>query len=92
MATAILTFGPCAGGQGHIARLFADAEVDLLVGRDTCVRLSQSSLCRHRTLHGIHCACELCKDTAARRVRDAAPVYSNELVENRAPFGQALAG
>ena len=30
------------------------------------------------------------KDTVARRVRYAAPVFSNEPVENRAPFGEAL--
>ena len=39
------------------------------------------------TAHG---APELRKDTIARRVRYAAPVFPNEPVEDCAPFGQSL--
>ena len=42
------------------------------------------------TLHGIYSAAKLRKDTVARRVRYAAPVFSNDPVEDRAPFGQTL--
>jgi hypothetical protein len=74
----------------YVTDVNPDAEIDLSVGRDTCVRLGQSSLCIHRALHGINGASELRKDTVARRVRYAAPVVSNEPVKNRTPFGQAL--
>jgi hypothetical protein len=74
----------------YVADVNPDAEIDAPVRRDTCVRLGQSRLCLHRTLHGIHCASELRKDTVARGVRYAAPVVSNDPVEDCAPFGQAL--
>jgi hypothetical protein len=44
---------------------------------------------RTASLHG---ASKLRKDTIARCVRYAAPVFPNELIENGAPFGQALEG
>jgi hypothetical protein len=47
-------------------------------------------LCVYRALHSVNCASELRKNTIARRVRYATPVVSNELVEDRASFGQAL--
>ena len=68
----------------------ANAEIDALVGWQAGVRFSQSSLRLHRALHGIHGTPELRKDTVARRVRDAAPVVPNGLVEDRAALGQAL--
>ena len=42
----------------------------------------------HRALHGFNGAPELRKDAITRRVRYAAPVFSNEPVEDYAPFGQ----
>ena len=44
----------------------------------------------HSALHGVYSASELRKDTVARRVRYAAPVIPNELVEDCTAFGQAL--
>jgi len=44
----------------------------------------------YRTLHGVNGASELRKDTVARRVCYAAPVFANEPVEDRASFGQPL--
>jgi hypothetical protein len=67
-----------------------DAEIDVLIRRETCVRLGQSSLRLHRTLHGFNRTPKFGKDTVARRVRYAASVLANKLVEDRAPFGQAL--
>ena len=45
---------------------------------------------RYRALHGLYGTAKLRKDTVARRVRYAAPVFANEPVEDRAPFGQPL--
>ena len=44
----------------------------------------------HSALHGVNGATELRKDTIARRIRYTAPMVPNELVEDRAPFSQAL--
>jgi hypothetical protein len=74
----------------HVADVNPDAKIDALVGRDTSVRLGQSSLRRHRALHRLYSTSELRKDTIARRVRYAAPVFPNEPVEGCAPFGQAF--
>ena len=41
-------------------------------------------------LHRLHSASELRKNMIARRVRNAAPMVPNELVEDCAPFGQPL--
>jgi class 3 adenylate cyclase len=65
-----------------------NAEIDLLVGRDACIRRGQSGLCFHRALHGVNSAAKLCKDTIASRVRYATSMLSNDPVEDRAPFGQ----
>jgi hypothetical protein len=67
-----------------------DPEIDALVGRDACVRFGQRGLRFHRALHGINGASEFRKDTVARRVRYAAPVFPNDPVEDCAPFGQPL--
>ena len=74
----------------YVADVDTDAEIDVLVGRDTFVRLRQSGLRIHSALYGVNGTSELRKDTVARRVRDAAPVVANEPVEDRAAFGQAL--
>jgi hypothetical protein len=58
--------------------------------RNTCVCFGQSSLRLHSALHGINGTSELGKDTIASRVRYAAPVFSNQPVEDRTSFGQAL--
>jgi hypothetical protein len=55
---------------------------------ETSDRLGQSSLGLYRTLHGVHRTPELRKNTIARRVRYAAPVVTNEPVEDGASFGQ----
>ena len=68
----------------------ANAEIDLLVGRQVGIRFSQSSLRFHRALHGVHGTPELRKDTVASRVRYAAPVIRNGLVEDRAALGEPL--
>ena len=52
--------------------------------------MDKGSLRLHRALHRLYSASELRKDTIARRVRYAASVFTNEPVEDRAPFGQAL--
>ena len=52
--------------------------------------MDKGSLRLHRALHRLYSASELRKDTIARRVRYAAPVFPNELVEDCAPFGQAF--
>ena len=67
-----------------------NAEVDVPVCRETGVHFSESSLCIHSALYGVYRAPELRKDTIACRVRYAASVFPNELVEDRAPFGEAL--
>jgi hypothetical protein len=74
----------------HIANVNADAESDVLFGRDICVRFGQGCLRVYRALHGVYSTSELRKDTIARRVRYAAPVLPNVPVEDCAPFGQAL--
>jgi len=74
----------------HVTDVHTNAEIDLLVGRDTRVRFGQGGLRRHRALHGINGASELREDTVACRVRYAAPVVPNEPVEDCAPFGQSL--
>jgi len=51
----------------------ADTEANLAVRRESRVRLGQSGLRFHRTLHGVHCTAELGEDTVARRVCYAAP-------------------
>jgi hypothetical protein len=48
----------------------------------------QGGLRLHRALHGLYGAAELRKDTIARRVRYAAPVFPNEPVEDCAALGQ----
>jgi hypothetical protein len=48
----------------------------------------QGSLRLHRALNGVNGACELGKDTVARRIRYAAPVFPNDRVKDRAPFSQ----
>ena len=63
-------------------------KLDAAIRWETGVRFGQSGLRLHRALHGVHSASELRKDTIARRVRYAAPVFPNEPVEDRAPFGQ----
>src|SRR5262245_34373370 len=68
----------------------ADAEADAAIRCETGVRFGQSSLRLHGALHGIYGAPELGKDTVARRVGYAAPVFSNEPVEDCAPFSQPL--
>jgi hypothetical protein len=72
----------------HVTDMHTNAKIDALVGWDTRVRLGQSSLGLHRALYGINGTSELRKDTIARRVRYAAPVFPNEPVADRAPFGQ----
>ncbi|TJW03693.1 MAG: hypothetical protein E5W82_32470 [Mesorhizobium sp.] len=54
------------------------------------IRFTQGGLRFHRALHGIHSAPELRKHTVPRRVRDAAPVIRNGLVEDRTALGQRL--
>ena len=65
-------------------------KIDAAIRCETGVRFGQSGLRLHRALHGVHGASELRKDTVARRVRYAAPVFPNEPVEDCAPFGQPL--
>ena len=67
-----------------------NAEVDVPVGQETGVRFGESRLRLHRASDCVNGASELRKDTIARRVRYAAPVVPNALVENCAPFSQAL--
>jgi hypothetical protein len=74
----------------HVADVNPDAEIDALVGRDTCVRFGQRSLRIYGTLHGVNGTPELRKDTVASCVRYAAPVFPNDPVEDCAPFGQPL--
>ena len=50
----------------------------------------QSSLRIHRALYGVHRAPKLRKNTIARRVRYAAPVFPDEPIEDRPPLGQPL--
>ena len=68
-------------------RLSHIALVSTLADARSYSRLGQSGL-RHRALHGVYSTSKLGKDTVARRVRYTAPVFSNDLVEDRAPFGQ----
>src|SRR5262249_53237730 len=65
-----------------------NAEANAAIRRETGVRLGKSRLGFHRALHGVNGATELRKNTIASRIRYAAPVFSNEPVEDRAPFGQ----
>jgi hypothetical protein len=74
----------------HVADVHSNTEADTAVWRDTGVRLAQRTLRFHCALHGINGAPELRKDTIARRVRYAAPVFPNDPVEDRAPLGQPL--
>jgi hypothetical protein len=55
----------------------------------------QSARCPNQTVHrpehpGPTGEAKVRKDTVARRVRYAAPVFTNELIEYPASFGQAL--
>jgi hypothetical protein len=74
----------------YITDVDTDAEEYAAIRCETGIRFGQSGLRIHRALHGIDRAPELRKDTVARRVRYAAPVVPYELIEDRAPFGQAL--
>jgi hypothetical protein len=67
-----------------------DAEDYAPVRRKRRVGFGQSGLRLYRALHGVHCASELRKNTVASGVRYAAPVFTNEPVEDRAPLGQPL--
>src|SRR5262245_13234809 len=67
-----------------------DAEADAAVRCDAFVSFGQGGLCPHRALHGIYSTAKLREDTIARRVRYAAPIVSNDPVEDRAPLGQPL--
>ena len=62
----------------------------LPIGGDIFVRLSKSSLCLHRALHRFHSTPKLRKNTVARRVRYATPVFTNDPVEDCPPFSQAF--
>src|SRR5262249_24687104 len=79
-----------SSAQHHVADVDANAEINATVRCETNVRLGQSSLGLYRALHSVHRTPELSKDTVARRVGYTASVFLNELVEDRAPFGQAL--
>jgi len=74
----------------YVADVDTDAEADAAIRCETGVRFGQGSLRLYRALHRLHSASELRKNTIARRVRYAAPVFSNDPVEDCAPFGQAL--
>ena len=74
----------------HVAHVDANAEVDALVWWQAGVCFGESSLRLHRALHGIHGAAELRKDTVACRVRDAASVVRNGLVEDRTALSEPL--
>ncbi len=65
-----------------------NAEIDPAIRCEARVGFGQGSLRLYRALHRLHSASELRKDTIARRVRYAAPVFPNEPVEDRAPFCQ----
>ena len=58
--------------------------------RESPICQGQGSLRLDCGLHRLNGATELRKDTVARGVRYTAPVVPNALVENCAPFGQAL--
>ena len=58
-----------SGTDHYVADVNSNSNIDVLVGRNACVRLSESSLCRHCALYGVHRASELREDTVARRVR-----------------------
>jgi hypothetical protein len=64
---------------------------DALINGKTGVRFSKSSLRLHSALRGVHSASEFRKDTVARRVCYAAPVFPYEPVEDCAPLSQACA-
>src|SRR5262249_42004814 len=74
----------------HVTDVDTYAEEYAAIRCETGVRSGQGGLRIHRALHRFHGASELGKDTVARRVRYAAPVHSNEPVEDCAPFGQPL--
>ena len=67
-----------------------NAEADAAIRGDTGVRFGQGFLRFHCTLYRVNCASELRKNTVASGVRYAAPVFTNEPVEDRAPLGQPL--
>jgi hypothetical protein len=68
----------------------ANAEADAAIRCESGVRFAQCSLRIHSALHGLYGTAKLRKDTVARRVRYAAPVFSNDPVEYRASFGQSF--
>src|SRR6516225_2348349 len=69
--------------------MHANTEANAPVRYETGVRLGQGSLRLHRTLYRFHSTPKLSKNTIARRVRYAAPVFPDEPVEDRSSFGQA---
>jgi hypothetical protein len=74
----------------HVPDVHANAESNAPIGCNADVRFGQRGLRIYGALHGLYGACELRKNTIARRVGYAAPMVPNESVEDRAPFGQAL--
>jgi hypothetical protein len=74
----------------YIADVDTDAEEYAAISCEIEIRLGQSGLRLHRALRGIHSASELREDTIARFVRDAAPVVTNRLVEDRPALGETL--
>ena len=58
--------------------------------RESPICQGQGSLRLDCGLHRLNGATELRKDTVARRVCYAPPMFPNEPVEDRAAFGQAL--
>jgi hypothetical protein len=74
----------------YVSYVDTDTEANAAIRWETGVRFGKGGLSLDCALHGLHRAAELRKDTVARRVGYAAPVFSNEPVEDRAPLGQAL--
>jgi hypothetical protein len=55
-----------------------------------CWSLMSSAMGSASARHSVHRASELRKDTVASRIRDAAPVLSDELIENGAALRETL--
>ena len=67
-----------------------NTKTDAAVGRKIGVRFRQCGLRIHRALDRVNCAAKLGKDTVARRVRNAAPMFPNEPIEDRAALSEPL--
>jgi hypothetical protein len=74
----------------HVTDVDINAETDAPVNGEAGVRFSESTLRFHSSLYRVNSASKFGEDTIARRIRYAAPVFPNEPVENRPPFGQSF--